>query len=385
MVDRWRQIAELLQLGMHQRMTRAGLLYAIAAVLVGVAAFVSANNLLFLVLAAMMATLLVSGFISRLSLAGLELDFIFPEHVCAGRRMEARVVVRNLKGLMPSFSIHFTPSDESSVSTPLWFPMIPRASSLQAPVEIFFARRGLYRESSFRFATRFPFGFAERRTYVRMSRELVVYPSIDPQPGFEELYSALAGDLDAWARGLGHDLYRIRPYEAFENARHVDWKATAHTGQLQVREFARQQDVAVEIWLDLNTGDEEWLERAIALCAFTAWKLNERGAGFRLCTQHNDLRVPEDGDVYSILRYLALASASRSRTLPAPEDENVFRIVLSRSPEALADSGWPVSSVHMRFVEPELLCSGSVESADAAGSTAGRFRAAEASPGQNHN
>jgi len=351
----WRRISDLLELGMHQRMTRAGLLYAAAAILVGVAAFISANNLLFLVLAAMMATLLVSGFISRLSLAGLELDFVFPEHVCAGRRMQARVIVRNVKAWMPSFSIHFTPSDSSAISTPLWFAMIPRASAVQAPVDIFFSRRGAYRESSFFFATRFPFGFAERRTWVRMSREIVVYPSIDPQPGFEELFSALAGDLDAWARGPGQDLYRIRPYEAFENARHVDWKATAHTGELQVREFARQQDIAVELWLDLNTADEEWLERAITLSAFTAWRLNERGAAFRLRTQHFDVRVPEDGDVYSILRYLAVVSASRTRALPVPEDENVFRIVLTRSPHLLAAAGWRVGSVHVRVVEPDRL------------------------------
>src|SRR5579884_1654989 len=310
---------------MRQQMTRAGVFYGAASMRVGVAAFISANNLLFLVLAAMLATLLVSGFISRLSLAGLELDFLFPEHVCAGRPMQARVVVRNVKHWMPSFSIQFTPSDASAVSTPLWFAMIPRGSSVQAPVDIFFSRRGIYRESSFLFATRFPFGFAERRTYVRMSRELIVYPSIDPQPGFEELFSALAGELDAWARGMGHDLYRIRPYEAFENARHVDWKATAHTGELQVREFARQQDIAVEIWLDLDTSDEEWLERAISLCAFMVWRLNERGAAFRLRTQHCDVRVPEEGDVYSILRYLALVAVSRGRSLSLPGDENVFR------------------------------------------------------------
>src|SRR5579884_3319729 len=104
----WRKTLDALELGMRQQITRAGLLFAAASVAVGVAAFISANNLLFLVLAAMMATLLVSGFISRLSLAGLEVDFLFPEHVCADRPMQARVAVRNMKSLMPSFSIHLT-------------------------------------------------------------------------------------------------------------------------------------------------------------------------------------------------------------------------------------------------------------------------------------
>ena len=374
----WRRTLDALELGMRQQITRSGLLFAAASVAVGVAAFVSANNLLFLVLAAMMATLLVSGFVSRLSLAGLEVDFLFPEHVCAERPMQARVLVRNMKEWMPSFSIHLTPSDSSAVTTPLWFVMIPRRASVQAPVQVFFNRRGLYRESSFRFSTRFPFGFAERRTYVRMSREVIVYPCIDAQPGFEDIYGGLIGDLEAWARGPGQDLYRIRPYEAFENARHVDWKATAHTGELQVREFARQQDIAVEIWLDLDTSDEEWLEKAVAVCAFLCWRLNERGAAFRLRTQHFDARVPEEGDVYSILRYLALASVSRGRTLAVPDNENVFRIVLTRSPEAFARAGWPTHSDHMRFVEPALLFRACATTA-AAAVTAGEPRA-----GQNH-
>ncbi len=62
-------------------MTGSGLLFSLIIAIVGVAAFVSANNLLFLLLAAMLSTLMVSGFVSRLSLAGLEVDFVLPDHV----------------------------------------------------------------------------------------------------------------------------------------------------------------------------------------------------------------------------------------------------------------------------------------------------------------
>ena len=49
-------------------------------------------------------------------------------------------------------------------------------------------------------------------------------------------------------------------------SRHVDWRATAHTGELQVREYARDQDQAVTIFLDLDTSDLEWFERAVDCC-----------------------------------------------------------------------------------------------------------------------
>ena len=63
------------------------MLFTAATLAVAGAAVVSGNNLLFLIVAAMMATLLVSGLVSRLCLAALELDFLVPEHVA-----EVRVV-----------------------------------------------------------------------------------------------------------------------------------------------------------------------------------------------------------------------------------------------------------------------------------------------------
>ncbi len=351
----WHKISEALDLGVRQQVTRAGLVYSVVCALVAVAAFASANNLLFLILSAMLSTLLVSGFISRLSLAGLQLDFVLPEHIPANRRLQGRVVVRNVKAWMPSFSIHLAPADASSVSPPLYFPMIPAGAGVNGPVEVFFPRRGLYREGSFRLSTRFPFGFAERRVQMQMGRDLVVYPSIDPQPGFEDLFASLAGELEAYARGLGHDFYRIRPYESFESSRHVDWKATAHTGDLQIREFAREQELAVEMWLDLDVPpeQEEWFERAVSMCAFLAWRLTERGAQFRLCSQDFNARVPEEADVYTILKYLALVAPARGKSLPAPDNDVVFRIVFSASPERLAAAGQEMAGLRVRLAGPD--------------------------------
>ncbi len=88
------------------KVARGGVLFALAVLLVGLAAAVSANNLLFLIVAAMLATFLVSGLISRLVLAGLELELLLPEHISARRKASGRLLLRNTKRWMPSFSIH---------------------------------------------------------------------------------------------------------------------------------------------------------------------------------------------------------------------------------------------------------------------------------------
>src|SRR2546421_12890969 len=93
----WSRIAAALDLGVRQQITRAGLLFTAACLLVALAAFASANNLLFLILAAMLSTWMISGLVSKLSLAGLQLDFMLPEHVAARRKLAGRIAVRHIQ------------------------------------------------------------------------------------------------------------------------------------------------------------------------------------------------------------------------------------------------------------------------------------------------
>src|SRR5207247_4737904 len=158
-----------LQRGVKYRVTRGGFLFTMAVALVGAAAVASANNLLFLVVATMLSVLLVSGLVSRLGLAGLELDFALPEHVSVGRTVASTLAVRNLKGWMPSFSIHVAGVAEESIEgTPpiltsaIYFPIIPGRATLEETVAVRFYRRGAHRQNSFTFSTRFPFGFLEK-------------------------------------------------------------------------------------------------------------------------------------------------------------------------------------------------------------------------------
>ncbi len=337
-----------------------GLLFTLTCVLVALAAFSSANNLLFLILAAMLSTLMISDFISRLSLAGLALDFITPEHLCARRKLVGRVVLQNEKRWIASFSIHVTAPGNSGFSVPLYFPVIPGGARLEEPVELYFERRGSYRENNFRFATRFPFGFAERRMNVLVRREVIVYPSIDSQPGFEQLLISLNGEIESFFRGQGHDFYRIRPYEALESARHVDWKATAHIGGLQVREFAREQERSVALFLDLDVPepDIEWFERAVDCCAYLAWNMTQRGVRLRFSTQQVDHQIPEQADIYTILRYLAVVTPARgsvASSLPSTQnDDNVFQVVFSLSPGRLSKGGWDLEGDNVRLLGTDL-------------------------------
>lgn len=332
------------------------MLFTIAILVVAVGAVLSANNLLFLIVSAMVATVLVSGLVSRLGLAALEIDFRVPEHVPAGRSVPGKVVVRNQKWLMPSFSIRVDGiRDPASpvLRSGVYFPLIPGGAVLEGMVDVRFPHRGAYRQNSFAVSTCFPFGFLEKSALVTLGREMIVYPSIDPQAGFEELFLGIAGEIETHYRGLGKDFYRIRPYEAFESARHVDWKASAHVSSLQVREFAREQEQTVEIYLDreIPSHFDTWFEHAINCCAFLAWRLSSHGASILFRSQGFDFRQPEDGDIYTILKYLALVYPQGAHEPQAPLDENSYKIVFTPNPQTFAEAGW----MGARIFSPDVL------------------------------
>lgn len=337
---------------MRYRITRGGVLFTLAILVVMLAAVFTTNNLLFLVAAAMMATLLVSGLISRLCLAGLELDFIVPEHVSAGRLVPGRLAVRNQKWLMPSFSIRVEGVREALASgaaalgpeleSGVYFPLIAGGVAVEETVQVRFPRRGTYRENGFAFSTGFPFGFLEKSARVTLRRETVVYPSIQPKAGFEDLLLGIAGEIETHYRGLGKDFYRIRPYEALESARHVDWKATAHVGALQVREFAREQERRIEIFLDrdLPHSLDAWFEHAIDCCAFLAWRLSADGASIHFRSNGYTFRQPEEGDIYTILKYLALVYPQGASAPEGPIEESSYKLVFTANPAKFTASGW---------------------------------------------
>jgi uncharacterized protein (DUF58 family) len=338
----WRSWSGFRQI--RYRPTRSGVAFTFALLLVAVAAALSANNLLFLIAAAMLATLLISSFVSRLSLAGLQVDLLLPEHISARRPTPACIRLRNLKWLMPSVSIQISgaPVDgqESILRTPIYYPILPGRAVVEEDAEVYFPKRGEHGNNLFVFTTRFPFGFLEKKFNVVLKRETLVYPAIEPRAEWEPLTAAIRGDLETQAPGGEHDFYRIRPYVNSESARHLDWKSTARTGELQVREFAREQRLTLEIVLDrrVATGHEEWFESAIECCAFLVWEFQSSPVVVR--SQRYVARIPDDCDVYDILKFLAKVTPDAGPLIESALDEPTIQVLLTNDPERTARDGW---------------------------------------------
>ncbi len=334
------------------RVTGGGLLYFAACLVVGFASFFTANNLLFLVFSAMLATLLVSGFLSRLMLSGLELELLLPEHVWARTAAPACIRLRNLKRLTPSFSLELSGqrgnlSDEAPILTaPVYFPIIPGRTTVEASVEVTFPQRGRHKENVFLIATRFPFGFLRKTTTIELQRETVVYPTPEPFPGAAEILArAAAGEAETAALGIGRDFYRVRPYVSGDNARHIDWKSSAHTGAPHVREFSREEQGEVEVLLDRRTdpGSSRRFEITVERCAFLVSHLASGYRKLSFSSQGFTNTAADEDEFYVILRYLALVepliAVTSSAGMESIRDVGCARIVFSSRADANSASG----------------------------------------------
>jgi uncharacterized protein (DUF58 family) len=383
-------VASRLRDAMDYEVTRAGMVYILIAVVIGVAAVNTGNNLLYIIVAALLSAVLVSGIASALVLRSLELDIHLPEHVFAGRPMLARLLVRNASRWLPSFSIRVVPSKRKAkkrwrweaytlavprnrppeqqwirvpdrrlrrvienpekpiLEQPVYFPFLAPQQQLRSDLEMSFPARGRYREDNFGLATRFPFAFLLKTRRIGLAREVIVYPKVEPPEEFFEVLPMVTGEFETFVRGRGYDLYRIREYLPEDSARHVDWKATARTGALKVREYSREDERKLRIVFDnplpgiLNPGV---YERAVHLAASLGWHF-----------YHEDVEVSfvapglePTADVFAFLHYLALVEPQEATSvlerLRASEDYNV--IVTSRErgelPAAVAARSYIVS------------------------------------------
>ena len=357
----------------NYRLTRDGTIYLGIVFVLILAAVNTGNNLLFLILACMLAGILISGVLSRVVLTGIDLKFDLPEHIFAEQPVLAELELRNEKQAWPSFSLLVVGGSKKSpgeiLTRPVFFPYIPRMSAARQKVELRFPRRGVYRQDAFGIRTRFPFGFFEKTREVNSEIDMTVYPRVEPTEQFYEILPLLSGEMASFFRGRGHELHSLREYRTTDSARFVDWKVTAKAARMMVREFAREDERRVMLVLDPFVGPPradlgqlaaaehtERFEHAVSMAACIAWHFNEIHSVMQFRTDRfSTPMAPASEIIYDTLRELALirpdASASGGAFLDElGADREIFKIILtSRAQRTIPTALW--SSSYLIFVD----------------------------------
>lgn len=361
---------EVKRLDFPVEVTSGGGIFLIILVVVGFAAWNTGNNLLFMIFSLLCSTLFVGGVAARASLRDLIVSARFPDHIFAGEAAPVIVTLRNAKRLLPSFSILVEargPGDSAGeswrklrrqrfVKRPLaYFTYVPHRAAAEQRVEQLFTSRGHVLINGFELSTRFPFGFFRFRRRLRARNvDIVVYPKPEPIGDELHLLPTYAGRMASARRGVGQDLFSLRDYQPQDDLRHIDWKATARSRNLTVREFTAEDERRITIVLDTrdlsDSGEENFLlrfEAGIIQAASLLKHFVDERAEVRLMLG-DDLGRYGGGlkHLYACLRRLALVSpqkengeAELTTSVSDPEsvkDDNAFdeeyAIVLTTAP-----------------------------------------------------
>jgi len=208
----------------------------------------------------------------------------------------------------------------------------------------------------FELSTRFPFGFFRRRRRLRARNvDIVVYPKPEVISDELHLLPMYAGRLPAMRRGAGHDLFSMRDYQPQDDLRHIDWKATARSRRLTVREFTSEDERRITIVLDTYLPREapgdltDRFERGVVQAASLIKHFIDERAEVRLVLG-GDVGPFGSGteQLYRCLRRLALV-------IPSDEDpanvtwntgEHDYAILLTAaSPGSIPANVWRTSHV----------------------------------------
>lgn len=304
----------------HYHTTKEGWLYFGGLIIVVFAAVNTANNLLYMVLSALLAVLLLSGFLSALNFRFLKITARIPTHCFAREPFPISLQIHNLKQIFPTFSLQLEPMEQSPFRfSTFYVPLIRHQKHSSDLGQAMLARRGRYVLQKIRASSRYPFGFFVKDLNFPVDAECICYPEILPREQVNLSAIDLQGSNQRLERGFGHDLYMIRDYLPSDSARHVHWKASAKTSALKTREYSAEESRRLILAFDRygHPDEIEKFEQLVSYTASLAYHLVHAGIELSLVSDDwQSAKGNSEAILNSILQYLALVQTSPSAAAP---------------------------------------------------------------------
>ena len=282
------------------KITRWGYFYILITILIGLGAANTANNLLYLLAAALLALMLISGLSSLVNLTGLELTLTPPQEIFASQPAPFRVRLKRRRWPLPSILVGVRAMGKEVKGV-----MVPPSREVETTLWLTFPTRGLAHLEEGEVFSAFPLGFFTRSRRVDVGLEFLVYPRPLPAPIPWDLEGREGESPRENQKGQGDDILELRPYKEGDPPKRIDWKATARKGELVVREMTNPRGDRVTIRI---TGKEGNWEETLGKATYLVLESAKRGLAVGLVLPHQSWE-PARGEkhIQALLEALALA------------------------------------------------------------------------------
>lgn len=267
-----RRLRQRLRPPRRLRLRRPGLFVLVGAVLLGLASLNTGNNLLYLLLGALLGIVALSGWLSEQAIRDVRVRRVLPRAATAGASARMEYLLQR-GGRLPAYGLVVRErSPQPGVHFgEAWVPEMGPASSASVRSTVTAPRRGIYPLQGLVLSTAFPFGLFDKERDLDLPGSLVVWPRTDGEVrrprvggGGAARRHVGAGAAAGAARG---DYRGLREYRPGDDPRDIHWRSSARRGEPILRQYERDATDAYWIVLDSAAADEASGEAAVEAAA----------------------------------------------------------------------------------------------------------------------
>jgi uncharacterized protein (DUF58 family) len=239
--------------GFRLRLTRWGIAYLVASVVLGLAAVNTGNNALMALLGLALGSYVVSGTWSRQVLAAVEATVGLPSDIYAGRPAVVEVELANTSGFFPAYGLVIRDPDGRRVLREFY---LATGDRRRHSVEIVFPRRGWHEIGPWRLEVLLPLGFFLKSKILIAGRPVLVYPRLLPSSAASVRRGGGRRSPDALElRGREGEVTQLRDFRDGDEVRAMHWKQTARQQRMVVVERQRASEKPVFYVVDPRLED----------------------------------------------------------------------------------------------------------------------------------
>jgi len=202
--------------------------------LLGFAAVNTGNNLLYLLVSALLGFMSVSGILGKWNLSQVEVRYLPSNEIYDGVATLLGVELINRRRWLPIFLMEVMIADRN-----IFFPIVDPEQLLSKNLEITLLGRGVKQLPDAVVSSRFPVNFFIRSQGMLIDQQATVFPAPRACADFMRADpGGTHGSQQNFLRGYEGDINRISDYHGGEPLKSIHWKLTARHDRLKVKELS---------------------------------------------------------------------------------------------------------------------------------------------------
>jgi uncharacterized protein (DUF58 family) len=293
------------------RLTKIGTTYILGSIVLAIAALNTGNNAIYIGVAFMLGSLLLSGMASKGGLKHLHARIDSIDEAWAGRAADGTLRLRNGSRM---WNVRDVVLISPELASPVLVPLIRKRQEIVIPVQFLFQRRGIAHLKTIDSYTRYPFGFFLKKRRLRVQSEVVVYPRIHPEDVTRERFRTVTGEETTQPRpGEGSEIHAFRDYTRGDSLRHVHWKKSASLGRWIMKQNEAEGQRSIQVVVDPykpRTVSEADFEEMISDAATFVYDAVARGFDITLTLPRVEVHAHASQSAGPLFRALALLDAA---------------------------------------------------------------------------